>query len=137
MRPSSSLIEAINVAIAAHVAWKQRFFEHMAGTITLDLLEIEQANVCSFGRWLEGAGKAQLTIAEYAIIYQLHAEFHRIAALIAWQREGGMHEKTLKTLKNGNEFYQASERLIDALEAIKTKQATLLNQSRPVFNKPG
>jgi hypothetical protein len=132
MRPSSSLIDAITTAIAAHAEWKHWFFQHLAGT--LHLRDIEQTNTCPCGRWLEETGKTQVALADYAILYQRHAEFHRIAALLAWQRRGGFQEKDLQTMEHGSEFCQASEQFISALEAIQEKQSILLN--RPVFNKP-
>jgi hypothetical protein len=135
MRPSFSLINDINTAIAAHAEWKHWFYEHMAGI--LHLQEIEQTNGCPFSRWLEDTGKAQLTLADYATVHQLHAEFHRIAALLACQRRRGFQEKDLQTMEHGDEFLQASQQLIDALETIQEKQAKLLNLQSPIPNKPG
>jgi Chemoreceptor zinc-binding domain len=135
MRPSSSLIEAINAGLAAHTEWKQWFYQHMAGIIHLQ--EIEQTSLCPCGRWLEGEGKTRLVLADYAVLYQLHAEFHRVAALLVWQRRRGFQEKDLETMEHGREFCQVSDQIMNTLQAIQEKQSTLLNPPRPVFNKPG
>jgi Chemoreceptor zinc-binding domain len=120
--------EAIDTALAAHAAWKQRFSQFMAGTIDLDPEQVEQNNVCVFGKWLEGESAHQLPPQDYELVNRLHIQFHRVAAAIVRLKKEGHIEEAQAHLRIGGDFPKASAQLNNCLIAIRDKGIALLNQ---------
>jgi Chemoreceptor zinc-binding domain len=135
MSPKQSPIEAISAALSAHAAWKQRFYEFMAGAIDLDPQQVEHNNLCVFGKWLEGDGVHQLPSHDYALVHKLHTQFHRVAATIVRLKQEGYIEEAQAHLRIGGDFPKVSAQLSRCLLASRDKAMTLLDQQLDAAQK--
>lgn len=107
--------DAIEQAIYAHSAWKQRLREAAEGApLELSAGDICRDDKCTFGRWIHAAEtRAELEgDADYALARELHAEFHRIAGAIAFQIEAGELDEARRSLEVRTEYDRKTRALI-------------------------
>ena len=111
------LREEISGAIGYHAAWKRRL-RHAIDTGRSEI-SVEAAgddHACEFGRWLHGP---EFSVAdqdeEYEHIRQLHAQFHRIAAVTLQLALTGKKKEAEHCMAAGGIYAETSHRLIKAL----------------------
>ena len=111
-----------NPTKVAHQAWVARAASLLAGQQALDVSEVSDHHLCTFGKWYYGEGKAQLGGHEiFRSLEMPHAEIHsrtrEIAQLVASGREA-----------------EASDRFPDLVRTSQTL-CGLLDQMADVLNK--
>jgi hypothetical protein len=108
-------------AITAHTRWRIRLFRCIRGQAELpDAPEVARDDVCELGRWLEGAGKEYVSLAEFRETRSAHATFHLRAAEVVSAAEGGEKDQAEAMLRAGTPYGVASEALILALTKLGT-----------------
>jgi hypothetical protein len=76
-------VEHINLAIAAHEAWKTRLLSAIqTGSSEWTPRTIKTDNQCDFGKWLYGCPLEERSSPHYSIVKKLHAQFHLEAGRI-------------------------------------------------------
>jgi hypothetical protein len=113
----SDLDTAIQAALAAHAAWKERLQAAIAsGTadVTPDQVRVDDA--CAFGKWLHGpeAEKYRHTAA-FRRVHDLHEQFHVAAAAVLERALAGDAAAATALMRVGSEFQRLSARLSQAL----------------------
>lgn len=117
---NAELQETCVKAIAAHAAWKVKFKQLLAGKATLDSAMTRRSDVCEFGKWLAGAGRAQLGAA-FSGIDAAHKRFHAIAADVIDAHTAGRTEQVSKELGFGGGFARASAELTQLIVDVRNK----------------
>jgi hypothetical protein len=109
-------------AILAHVNWRARLLRAINGKSneTLDPAVIE-SDGCPLGQWLRAEGKVLSADPGYAELVRMHAEFHRAAATVVRQVQGGRAEEARATLKQ--DVDRLSLRVVGKLGLFKRAHA--------------
>jgi Chemoreceptor zinc-binding domain len=79
-------------AIEAHLAWRKRLVDYLAGNSTEDLQpqNICVDNRCVLGKWIHGAGKARFGEMElFQNLIDEHAKFHYCASKVVEAHQAG------------------------------------------------
>lgn len=111
-------IEELDKAIGAHGMWKTRLKTAIdSGAIDADIATIRVDNQCAFGKWLYGSTLSlqDKTSNHYNTIKELHAEFHKIAALVAELAVNGKKAEAEKMIAIGGEYAKISSQLTQAM----------------------
>jgi methyl-accepting chemotaxis protein len=119
---STELQEMCVKAIAAHASWKVKFKRLLDGEATIDSATTRRSDVCDFGKWLAGAGKAQLG-AGFAAIDAAHKHFHAVAADVVDSYNAGQKQQVADSLGLKGAFARASAALTTLIVAAKNKAA--------------
>lgn len=85
-------IQEIDKAIGAHGMWKGRLKIAIdTGKVDAPVTTIRMDNQCVFGKWLYGTTltSADKSSSDYQAVKTLHAEFHKVAAMVAELVESG------------------------------------------------
>jgi endogenous inhibitor of DNA gyrase (YacG/DUF329 family) len=114
--------EELDKAITAHAAWKGKFRSFMKDELDLDPTVVEKCNVCDFGKWLDGSGRAALG-ASHAEVHKAHAEFHAVAAMVVRQKKAGDAAGAEASLGPFGEFGKATSALTLLVVAIRNAEA--------------
>ena len=106
-------------AVEAHLAWKRRLDQYLAGESAEDLKPgiICQDNLCVLGKWIHGPGKTQL--GNYPIFAQLvdeHAKFHYHASKVVEAHQAGNHALAAKLLHE--DFLKQSKKTVGCLTKL-------------------
>jgi chemoreceptor zinc-binding protein len=106
-------------AVEAHLAWKRRLDEFLAGRSDEDLKPevICQDNRCVLGKWIHGPGKTRL--GEYPLFRQLideHSRFHYHASKVVEAHQAGDQARAAKLLQE--EFARQSKRTVACLAKL-------------------
>ena len=109
-------------AILAHVNWRARLLRAINGksTETLDPTVIE-SDGCPLGQWLRKEGLALSADPGYAELLRTHAEFHKAAARVVRQVQGGRPDEARTTLKK--DVDRLSLRVVGKLGVFKRAHA--------------
>lgn len=110
--------ETLEKAIAAHAAWKGKFRSFMRGESDLEPTTVEKCNVCDFGKWLEGEGRAELG-PSHAEVHRAHASFHTIAASVVRKKKAGDVEGAEASLSLTGEFTKTSTSLTMLIVSVR------------------
>lgn len=104
-------------AIDAHVKWKERLQDHIAGTSgeELSVDAVCHDKDCSLGVWLEGEGREHYGhLAAFENVRRIHIEFHKCAGEVLKAAKAGQREKALEMLEEGD-YARASDEVTAAL----------------------
>lgn len=106
-----------NTAIDAHLKWKERLQNHVAGISNepLDIQTVARDDCCALGIWLNGEGQTHYGASPgFEIVRQTHARFHRCAGdVLATATKRGAGE-AMHMLKEG-EYARVSDEVTAAL----------------------
>ena len=108
----------VSDALLAHAEWKRRLrdavvlghYEHSAEDVGRD-------DLCELGGWLHSLPTETRLDPNYDAIIELHAKFHREAAVVLQFLEQGRIDDARDAMASDSEFSQASEELVGLLEA--------------------
>lgn len=104
--------EEINKAIAAHGIWKGRLQEAIAtGKSSWTVEQVRTDTACDFGRWLLSLPQSELASARGAQVREMHAEFHRQAAMVLALALGGDQRGAQQAIASHSEFSNLSAKL--------------------------
>jgi hypothetical protein len=95
----------VMAAIQAHLRWKKRLGDYIAGTSVeqLDADMIGADHNCTLGQWIHGIGgelHGQLDI--FQRLRTTHAEFHRSAGAIVRAVDAGQKDEASRMLHSGD-----------------------------------
>lgn len=92
-------------AIEAHIRWKIRLEAYINGTGSeaLDADVVCKDDQCALGKWIYGTGGQRFGhLGQFRDLKSVHAEFHRCAAAVIRQADGGEQTAALKMLNEGD-----------------------------------
>jgi hypothetical protein len=104
-------------AIDAHMKWKERLHDHIAGrgTEALDEHTVTRDDLCALGMWIQGEGAAAFGgTPAFDHLRSVHAKFHAAAGHIVSLDTAGHKAEALHMLEEG-EYPQASDDVSVAL----------------------
>lgn len=110
--------EELEKAVAAHAAWKGKFRSFMRGEADLDASTVEKCNVCDFGKWLDGHGRAELG-PSHAEVHRTHAAFHSVAASVVRKKKAGDVVGAEASLAIAGDFTKASAALTMLIVSVR------------------
>ena len=116
---------AIDKAIGAHGAWKQKLTaaaEGNGGALKVETVRVDDA--CAFGKWFysqEGSFRASEMGKK---VRSLHADFHRTAADVLELALAGRKAEAHAALARGSKFALLSSRLTTLMMEWKTSLAS-------------
>ena len=116
-----SVEDQITKAIGAHGQWKFRLIDAIGqGTSEFDPENVKFDNKCEFGQWLhQGMSAEDRDNRHYAIIVEMHAAFHKIAANILREATTGNTSEAKRLIDRGSEYSDLSTEMTLALMAWK------------------
>lgn len=104
----------IEAAIAAHLAWSERFGDAIAHRVLPEALRTAgYDDQCTFGKWLYGLGDDAKRNRHYRNVKDLHYRFHTEAAEIVRLLEAAFYDEA--KLRLGEDFARSSVALLTAL----------------------
>lgn len=106
-------------AVEAHLAWKRRLDQYLAGQSAEDLRPeiIRKDDLCVLGKWIHGPGKTRL--GSYPIFRQLvdeHSKFHHHASKVVEAHQAGDHATAAKLLHE--DFLKQSQKTVACLARL-------------------
>lgn len=113
----SDLAQQIKQAMGSHGCWKLQLSEAVAkGRLSSSSLVISRDDLCTFGKWLRQLSQDPVVAnaAEYRLVVEAHARFHKAAGQIARCVENGEVEAAAALL-NGSDFQKISDRLTSTM----------------------
>lgn len=110
-------------AIAFHSAWKRRLRHAIDyGDSDMAVEEVGRDDHCEFGRWLRGHDLTEADKGEdYETVRQLHAQFHKVAAITLQLATNGRKVEAERCMALGGLFTEASLRMTKAINGWKRK----------------
>jgi hypothetical protein len=113
--------EKVDAAINAHTNWLVRLRVAIEnGTSEFKPEIVKTDDNCEFGKWLYGDfPESFMGKPIYQVIKELHADFHRQAAIILELALAGEKEKAIELMKLDGEFRKHSLSLIMKLNQLK------------------
>lgn len=112
-------------AIDAHMKWKERLHDHIAGRSSepLDAPSITRDDLCALGQWIKGDGAKNFGgTAAFDHLCSVHARFHAAAGQIVALNAGGNTAEALHQLEEGS-YAQASDDVTVALVDLFAKRS--------------
>lgn len=112
-------------AIDAHMKWKERLHDHVAGRSSepLDEHSVARDDLCALGQWLKGDGaKTFGGTAAFNHLCSVHASFHAAAGQIVALNAAGKQVEALHMLEEGA-YAQASDDVTVALVDLYAKRS--------------
>lgn len=109
-------------AIKAHAGWKMKLKSYLdRPDKSLRPEDVESDSRCELGKWIHGDGRQFSSHAEYGVLKDEHARFHRAAADIVRKANGGQNVTAEVALGAASPFAQASTSVVSAIMAMKRK----------------
>lgn len=109
-------------AIAAHSSWKQKLRAYLnKPDRSLNPTEIAHDNTCELGKWIAGEGAKHAGMAEFQSLRSEHSRFHKAAAEVVRQADGGQNVVEDVALGGKSEFANASSAVVSAIMALRAK----------------
>jgi len=110
-------VNAFEEAVHAHEQWKAMFAHAIRdGGGHLRVETVRTADQCLLGRWLHGDAKSAVeNPAAFAMLRDVHAEFHRAAAAVLSLALAGKTREALRGMGPGEPYAQWSAVLMVAL----------------------
>lgn len=112
-------------AIDAHLKWKERLHDYIAGKEgnDLDPSSVGRDDLCTLGAWINGDGaRAHGSKPGFAALRETHTRFHASAAKVLELAKLGRRDEALTMLEDG-EYAQASDAVTAALVDLFAQQA--------------
>jgi len=108
----------LDKAIYAHEQWKVRLADHLEGRVplTTPLADLERDDRCALGTWLHTEGKSLADKPAYRNLVESHAEFHRIAAMVA---RTPANRNTKHLLGNQSAFAKVSLKTVRRIRTLQ------------------
>ena len=93
------------------------------GKVDAPVATIRMDNQCVFGKWLYGTTltSADKSSSDYQAVKTLHAEFHKVAAMVAELVESGKKAEAEKLMGHTGQFTAVSGKLTAAMMEWKKK----------------
>ncbi|NWF90404.1 MAG: CZB domain-containing protein [Ignavibacteriaceae bacterium] len=114
--------EAIDSALNAHALWKTRLQDVVKnGKSDFKVSSVQKDNECQFGQWIYKLPEEDTLSEDFITIKNLHAEFHKTAALVLELALSGKKGEAIKHLEFGGIYNQITDKLVLALNAWKSK----------------
>jgi hypothetical protein len=114
--------DAIDSALTAHSAWKQRLVTAVAtGTSDFKPPDVSIDNACQFGKWLYALPPHEMQSEHCQKVKALHADFHKSAGEILRLALTGRAEEAKKRLESGGDYMATTGKLAIALQTWKSK----------------
>ena len=110
-----SIEENLTRAINAHSRWKKLLKTAIeSGECSIDVETTSKKDACGFGKWLYTDEEAKMS-PHYAIVEQLHAQFHHSAGeILALALSGRQDEaRSQMDLDSHSSFVATSTRLVN------------------------
>jgi hypothetical protein len=112
----------LDEAIQAHAAWKIKLAVYLKKPDgSLKPAEIGADSRCPLGQWLHGDAAKYSSLPEYQTLMTEHARFHKTAANIAEQANGGRQLNSDEVLGSGSEFATTSLSVVKAIKNLQNK----------------
>lgn len=111
-------------AIDAHMKWKERLHDHIAGRSgePLDEQSVTRDDLCALGQWIESEGaKIFGGMAAFDHLRRLHGNFHAAAGRVVALNAAGNQAEALHMLEEGD-YAQASDNVTVALVELFAKR---------------
>lgn len=115
VRKEISFVEAIS----AHLAWKTKLVEALAGKAQAapDAAEIGKDTACALGQWIHGSGQARYgDLPAFDGLRQQHARFHRLAGEVVELTRANKNAEASRLM--ANEFQQTSHDIVTRLSRM-------------------
>lgn len=112
----------MRLAIEAHLKWKERLENTLAGSSGehLEVGVVAADDRCTLGQWLHGEAKRQFAQhPEYASLAKAHSEFHLLAGDILCDAHDGRAAEAREKLRTS--FRQKSDRVQLALVRLYSR----------------
>jgi len=112
-------------AIDAHLKWKERLHDHIAGKggEDFDANSIARDDLCALGVWINGEGARDHGDAPgFETLRQTHTRFHASAGKVIALAKVGRRDEALTMLEEG-EYAQASDEVTAALVDLFARKA--------------
>lgn len=117
-------------AIQAHAAWKIKLLVYVRKPDgVLKPSEVEAINRCELGKWLESEGHKYESLPEYKSLAAEHKRFHAAAAHVIKAADAGEKIDEDRLLGRDSEYGIASQRVVNAITALKNKVAHAAQES--------
>ena len=110
-----------NDAIVAHTNWKNRIKRSIDGQEQFDPATVSKDSVCELGKWIYGEGVKYVSLPEFQLMKQKHAQFHQLAGEIIRKTAGLPREQALALLGFGSAYSAASAACVNAITALQAK----------------
>lgn len=111
-------------AIDAHMKWKERLHDHIAGRSTdpLDTHSVTRDDLCALGMWIKVEGATTFGgTAAFDHLRSVHAKFHSAAGNIIALNAVGHKDEALHMLEAGD-YAKASDEVTTALVQLFAKR---------------
>lgn len=124
--PEESEFSGLNIkqVLDAHMAWKTRLHDTLAGTSseTIEVAQVAPDNICVLGKWLYSPGGQNFSqLPEYENLRLTHKKFHLVAGEILVAFNDGKIDTAKNLLKQ--DFRSLSDRIqLDLVRLFATKQ---------------
>lgn len=118
------LVSDGKTAIDAHMKWKERLHDHVAGRSTevLDEHSVTRDDLCSLGLWINGEGaKTFGGTPAFDYLRSMHTKFHASAGHVVALAAIGQTDEALHMLEAGD-YAQASDEVTIALVDLFAKR---------------
>lgn len=111
-----------NEAVVAHVVWKARLADYVAGKRqdALEQTAVARDDACALGAWLHGDGKRFLSTPKFRQLLDQHARFHRCASVVVDAFEHGGRPAAEALMGWSSEYSNASCELLGLLGDLRT-----------------
>jgi len=109
-----------NEAIRAHTEWKKGLSAYLKNPNgSLSPSEVDRADACDLGRWIDGEGEAQFpTDMAFRHLRQAHSLFHSRAADIVRRANDGERVSAGAALGSHSDCADASSEVVTSLMAL-------------------
>lgn len=112
-------------AIVAHMRWKFRLTDYVAGKSTekLDPSVIECDDKCDLGKWIHSCSDCDPRAKSFVELREAHAAFHRSAAEVVRETQAGRATRAAELLGPNGAYTKQSIGVINLIKALKQKTA--------------
>ena len=108
----------VSDALLAHAEWKRRLRDAVVrGHCEQAADDVGRDDLCDLGRWLHSLPIETRVDPNFEEIVELHARFHREAAVVVQFLEQGRTDDARDAMDSDSPFSQVSEEMVGVLEA--------------------
>jgi hypothetical protein len=117
---SMNILEALDMALAAHAKWKYRLMDVIeTGISQWRVGDVRADSSCDFGKWLVALPLSDRLSENYKKVKALHQEFHGLAADVLELALAGRKEEAAAAMALRSRFATVSSNLTMAVMAWK------------------
>ncbi len=111
-------------AIAAHTMWKIRLRKVVDGHgERLEAASVAKDDQCELGKWIHGPGANFKSFDAFTRLKTAHAKFHKCAAQVITEANGGRKDAAEALLEPQGEFAKVSTETVTAIMALQRASA--------------